>query len=146
MAADDMLVDKAKTTPSDGDGIGNESSANTDLRNNNVDSFNRSLSEDLLRLVPDAKVAYSNPRQMADEDIIEVEASTVVTICRELIKHYPFLMDVCAVDYPERQQRFDVVYHFANPETGQSTPDEDPGSRGRLLAFGYWSLPSSGLV
>ncbi len=26
--------------------------------------------------------------------------------------HMDFLMDVCAVDYPERKERFEVVYHF----------------------------------
>ena len=29
---------------------------------------------------------------------------------------YPFLMDVCGVDYPHREKRFDVVYHFADPQ------------------------------
>jgi NADH-quinone oxidoreductase subunit C/D len=55
----------------------------------------------------------------ADEDTIIVESSSVVDIGRELSKSFPYLLDVCAVDYPERDKRFDVVYHFVNPDTNK---------------------------
>ena len=29
------------------------------------------------------------------------------------------LIDICGVDFPEREKRFEVVYHFANPASNQ---------------------------
>ena len=45
-----------------------------------------------------------------------VKSHSVLEVTREIAKQFPFLMDVCGVDWPERAERFDVVYHFANPE------------------------------
>lgn len=79
-------------------------------------SFNQTLAQKLSGKFPTAGVRFkTNPRQM-DEDTIEVNAGSILEVTRELHKHYPFLMDVCGVDWPERDERFDVVYHFANPE------------------------------
>ena len=42
------------------------------------------------------------------------------------------MTDVCGVDYPERDERFDVVYHFMSPHLNQrvrvklSTDDQSP--------------------
>jgi len=80
-------------------------------------SINQELAASLSKKIPRANLKLvTNPRHTS-EDCIEVEASTVLELARELHKSFPFLMDVCGVDYPEREERFDVVYHFANPET-----------------------------
>ena len=51
---------------------------------------------------------------------------------------FEVLIDICGVDYPERAERFDVVYHLLSPRLNQrirvklSTDDDDAGSeRGR---------------
>jgi NADH-quinone oxidoreductase subunit C/D len=48
------------------------------------------------------------------DDVLNVPPSKVADIVKHFkdTKRYDFLMDVCGVDYPERQKRFDVVYHF----------------------------------
>jgi NADH-quinone oxidoreductase subunit C len=53
--------------------------------------------------------------QAQREAIIEV-----VTFLRDdpLCRFINFI-DVCGVDYPEREQRFDVVYHFMSPHLNQ---------------------------
>src|SRR5207253_4014345 len=50
------------------------------------------------------------------EEVFEVKSTSILEVTREINRHYPFLMDVCGVDYPERGERLDVVYHFASPE------------------------------
>jgi NADH-quinone oxidoreductase subunit C/D len=77
---------------------------------------NAALARTLTEKCPGAELKYVRHSQHADEDTIEVKASSVLEVARELRKHYPYLMDVCGVDYPERDKRFDVVYHFANPD------------------------------
>ena len=77
---------------------------------------NASLARTLVEKFPGADLKYVHNSQHADEDTIEVKASSILEVGRELRKHYPYLMDVCGVDYPERDKRFDVVYHFANPD------------------------------
>jgi NADH-quinone oxidoreductase subunit C/D len=77
---------------------------------------NASLARTLIEKFPGADLKYVHNNQHADEDTIEVKASSILEVGRELRKHYPYLMDVCGVDYPERDKRFDVVYHFANPD------------------------------
>jgi len=78
-------------------------------------SYNESLAIKLTEKFPSAGIKYiANPKE-TDEDIIEMKSTSVLEIARELQKHYPHLMDVCGVDYPERSERFDIVYHYANP-------------------------------
>ncbi|MCM2280618.1 MAG: NADH dehydrogenase (quinone) subunit D [Bdellovibrionaceae bacterium] len=51
--------------------------------------------------------------ELPKEDIVPV-----IRFLRETGK-FDFLMDVCGVDYPERQKRFDVVYHLFSSKTYQ---------------------------
>jgi NADH-quinone oxidoreductase subunit C/D len=79
-------------------------------------SFNETLARRLAEKFPGADLKYVRHPKHADEDTFTVRPGSALEVARELHKHYPFLMDVCGVDYPERDDRFDVVYHFANPE------------------------------
>lgn len=55
-----------------------------------------------------------------DEDSITLnDKSILLEVTSELLKYYPFIMDICGVDYPERKKRFEVVYHFAEPKHQQ---------------------------
>ncbi|MBW2146428.1 MAG: NADH-quinone oxidoreductase subunit C [Deltaproteobacteria bacterium] len=51
-----------------------------------------------------------------DEVTVRIRASAVIPICRflkdEESLQYNFLIDVTSVDYPDRAERFDVVYHL----------------------------------
>lgn len=78
--------------------------------------FHESLGARLADKFPTANIKVTSNPQHPDEDVLEVHPGSVLEVARELAKHYPFLMDVCGVDWPERAERFDVVYHFANPE------------------------------
>ena len=53
---------------------------------------------------------------ICDELTYEVSADKLLEVCRALRDEKAFkfeqLMDVCGVDYPERERRFDVVYHL----------------------------------
>jgi NADH-quinone oxidoreductase subunit C len=50
---------------------------------------------------------------------IVVPAQSVVSVLRALRDdpqcQFEQLIDICGVDYPEREQRFDVVYHLLSP-------------------------------
>lgn len=45
---------------------------------------------------------------------LSMPSSEIVGFAEELLPKFNFLMDVAGVDYPEREIRFDVVYHFFN--------------------------------
>ena len=77
------------------------------------------LSRELKTKLPQAGVEYVKNDRYSDEDVIYVEHSNVLDVARELHKKFPYLLDVCGVDYPERQKRFEVVYHLLNPDTNQ---------------------------
>lgn len=79
-------------------------------------SHNQQLAERLAAKFPGAELKFTSPAQHTDEDVIELRSTSVLEVTRELQRSYPFLMDVCGVDYPERAERLDVVYHFADPE------------------------------
>lgn len=79
-------------------------------------AMNAGLFENLLKKIPEGHLKLVTNTSHADEDTILVDAAYVRDLSKELLNVYPFLMDVCGADYPERQPRFDVVYHFADPE------------------------------
>ena len=64
----------------------------------------------------DAQAEYVRNDRYDDEDTVVVHFRSVDQVAKILKNHFPFLMDICGVDYPERDARFDVVYHFADPE------------------------------
>lgn len=79
-------------------------------------SFNETLAKKIAEKFPAAEAKLTRNAKHGDEDALEVKSTSLLEVTRELSKHYPFLMDVCGVDYPERAERFDVVYHYAAPE------------------------------
>lgn len=48
------------------------------------------------------------------DDVLELPKEDIVPTLRFLREnnHFDFLMDVCGADYPQREKRFDVVYHL----------------------------------
>jgi NADH-quinone oxidoreductase subunit C/D len=77
------------------------------------------LSQQIKTSLPQAGVEYVKNERYADEDVIVVKHDSVLDVAKELKKSFPYLLDVCGVDYPGREKRFDVVYHFVNPDTNQ---------------------------
>jgi NADH-quinone oxidoreductase subunit C len=63
-----------------------------------------------------AKVALGELTiEIARDDLIEV-----MTILKEdPLCRFGCLIDICGVDYPDREQRFDVVYHLLSPWLNQ---------------------------
>jgi NADH-quinone oxidoreductase subunit C len=59
-----------------------------------------------------AKVALGELTiEVARDDLIEV-----ITLLRDdSLCRFGSLIDICGVDYPDREQRFDVVYHLLSP-------------------------------
>ena len=53
------------------------------------------------------------------DDVLLVPKEDIVEVMRLLRSsgRYDFLLDVCGVDYPDRQKRFDVVYHLFSSKT-----------------------------
>ncbi len=58
----------------------------------------------------DHKLAYG-------ELTLSVERDSIVDVVRFLHDHEAFVsvIDVCGADYPEREERFEVVYHLLSP-------------------------------
>lgn len=54
------------------------------------------------------------------DDVIELPKEEIINLLRCLRDHYDFdfLMDICGVDYPTREKRFDVVYHLFSSKDG----------------------------
>ena len=77
--------------------------------------FSEKLAGDLKSQLPEAEIQFIPNSKFTDEDVILCNSSSIRNVCLALKKSFPFLMDVCGVDYPGRERRFDVVYHFADP-------------------------------
>ncbi len=90
------------------------------LESSGVNSASSRYSEtvfaDLRAKLPQADLSLQCSDKHDDEDVLFCGAASVCEVANILKNHYPFLMDVCGVDYPGRDQRFDVVYHYADPE------------------------------
>ena len=64
---------------------------------------------------PDGSLVWRPHPRFEDETSVEVDAKGIRTFAGVAREHLPFLMDVCGVDYPERAERLEVVYHLAGP-------------------------------
>ncbi len=55
-------------------------------------------------------------RTPVGDDVVTCDKESVPALLKYLKEYagFNFLMDVCAVDYPAREKRFDVVYHLFN--------------------------------
>jgi NADH-quinone oxidoreductase subunit C len=68
-------------------------------------------------------IAAAHPGTVANvrfgELTVEAEASNIVTLLNYLRGdpecRFVCFIDICGVDYPEREKRFDVVYHLLSP-------------------------------
>lgn len=56
---------------------------------------------------------------MTDREPMVVEASEWPAVAKKLATQegFRFLSDLCAVDWPAREKRFEIVYHLTNMET-----------------------------
>ncbi len=76
-----------------------------------------SLKQDLIGKfnIKDYKFIHS-----VGDDIVEIPKADVLALLRHLKSsgRFDFLMDVCGVDYPNREKRFDVVYHLFSSKDG----------------------------
>ena len=76
-----------------------------------MDSFYANILEDLKNI---NTVVFDERSQMANEQTLELSKNDVVKVMQLLHeKHgFNFMMDLCGVVWPEREKRFDVVYHL----------------------------------
>lgn len=58
--------------------------------------------------------AFVEAKHEAFEDSITVRRESIVDVCRMLRDRFEYqqLMEIAGVDYPQREERFDVVYHL----------------------------------
>jgi NADH-quinone oxidoreductase subunit C/D len=80
-------------------------------------SLNKVLTDNLAQKFPRANLKFDENATHRDEDTLHVDSASVLEVVSEIKKEFPFLMDVCGVDYPDRKERLDVVYHFADHES-----------------------------
>lgn len=54
------------------------------------------------------------------DDVLIIDREKVIPVLKMLKGqgHFDFLMDICGVDYPAREKRFDVVYHLFSSKDG----------------------------
>ena len=76
------------------------------------------------------------------EQTLVVPAASLVAVCRALkTQHgFAFLMDVCGVDWPGREKRFDVVYHLYNDAANERVRIKVPVGEGESVPTitGVW--------
>ena len=80
---------------------------------------------DMMTLVVERKSneIISSEFTQTDEVVLEVETQSIVDVV-EFLKvdrnlRFSTLVDITAVDYPEREKRFEIVYHFLSMYTNQ---------------------------
>jgi len=65
---------------------------------------------------PEAIVEITSLRDLPDELTIKITKDRLLEICQFLKEDarldFNYLSDLCGVDYPEREERFEVVYHL----------------------------------
>jgi NADH-quinone oxidoreductase subunit C/D len=84
--------------------------------NQNLESLQTELAQMVQK---DRWAEYKFSTSAVGDDVIELPKEDVVPLIRFLREtgRFDFLMDVCGADYPERERRFDVVYHLFNSKT-----------------------------
>ena len=74
------------------------------------------LKSDLGSAVVSTKISYG-------ELTVDVEAAKIVAVARFLRDdpgcRFVSFIDICGADYPQREKRFDVVYHLLSPRLNQ---------------------------
>jgi NADH-quinone oxidoreductase subunit C len=84
-----------------------------------VEALNE-LGDHIASQMPDAvrkfEIAYEELTLFAERDQI---IALVEFLKRDALCMFEMMIDVCGVDYPERSQRFEVVYHFLSMRMNQ---------------------------
>ena len=62
-------------------------------------------------------IEEANSLQIADDEIVISSATTSLLRLIQFLKEdqnckFNILIDICGVDYPEKDKRFEIVYHF----------------------------------
>ncbi len=83
-----------------------------------MDAFYATIIEDLKTVVPAEFWQFDERAQFEREQTLTLSKEKIVEVMLFLRdKHdFLFLIDLCGVDWPEREQRFDVVYHLLCPK------------------------------
>jgi NADH-quinone oxidoreductase subunit C/D len=78
------------------------------------DPFFQAVAEDVRAVA--SSLPFSFEERNLSETTITLHRSRLVEVCEVLKrKHgFRFLMDLCGLDWPGREERFEVVYHFFN--------------------------------
>jgi NADH-quinone oxidoreductase subunit C/D len=81
-----------------------------------MDSFYTKIIEDIKHI--SSEFIFEERVDFAHEQTIITPKERITDLMYRLRhKHgFQFLMDICGVDWPSRDKRFDVVYHLLNPE------------------------------
>ncbi len=95
-----------------------KSSIRANTINDSVLSWRADLQAKVQNILGQRKAVFHFHPEYADEDCLEIEGESLLDLAKTLQSDFPYLMDICGVDYPLREKRFDVVYHFADPEAG----------------------------
>lgn len=82
-----------------------------------MDAFYATIIDDLKNIVPAELLQFEEREQFAKEQtlIIPKEKIVEVMLCLRDKHHFQFLIDMAGVDWPQRDKRFDVVYHLLAP-------------------------------
>ena len=69
-------------------------------------------------------IEETNSLQMADDEIVIFSAATSLLRLIQFLKEdknckFNILIDICGVDYPEKDKRFEIVYHFLSLSVNQ---------------------------
>ena len=77
------------------------------------------MTEETDRLYADlsSHIEETNSLQIADDEIVISSATTSLLRLIQFLKEdqnckFNILIDICGVDYPEKDKRFEIVYHF----------------------------------
>ncbi len=93
-----------------------------------LNDLGKHLSDNLGAAVTGYRVSFGE----LTVDVARDEIETVATFLRDDAKcRFVCFIDICGADYPEREERFDVVYHLLSPGLNQRirlkvTTDETP--------------------
>ncbi len=105
------------------------------------------LGEHILGALPEE---VSSAEVVRDELVLQVKRGAIVKVLTFLRDdtscQFRQLVDVCGVDYPEREQRFEVVYHLLSLRQNQrirvklSTDEKTPvpSATGVFSSAGWW--------
>lgn len=101
--------------------------------------LNRQFTQDVFSRLKarhgEASFSLEQSVDFEDEDALVLrERSLLLPTVSDLLTSYPFIVDICGVDYPEREKRFDVVYHFAEPKEKRRLRLKVPIAEGESLS------------